>query len=59
MIKKSLIQGLFITMIFYTAIVAVNAFFEIPLFEEQVFGIQTVIAFYLMISVGSLMFMRI
>jgi hypothetical protein len=58
MIKKSLVEGLYITIIFYLAVIMANALLGIKLVSEFIFTAQGIIVFYLMVSVGTLMFMR-
>ncbi len=59
MIKKSLIQGLLLCIAFYLAIFFFNIVFEIKLVDVFTFSQQGIVLFYIFISVGVIMFMRI
>ncbi|PIN98390.1 MAG: hypothetical protein COT90_04600 [Candidatus Diapherotrites archaeon CG10_big_fil_rev_8_21_14_0_10_31_34] len=59
MIKKSLIQGLYLTIIFYMAVISLKLA-EISFFDYSfLFTPQGFFLFYVFIAIGTLMFMRI
>jgi len=58
MVKKSLIQGLFLLIGLYLVLIFFNIF-EIKLVDDFIFTAQGFFLFYIFISIGVILFMRI